>query len=147
MKQALDAVELESVVKTSGSDAIHVLVPIARRHTYEETREFSEIVRRAARTHQGLVTTEWSKRNGAACHRLESDGEGKRSPRSLRPSQAGAPVSTPLRWDEVNERLDPREFTMEVVPGGRAARRPLREPVLHGKQSLAAALKAVRGSR
>jgi bifunctional non-homologous end joining protein LigD len=150
VKQALDALELESVVKTSGSDGIHVLVPIARRHTYEETREFSEIVASAlARTHQGLVTTEWSKRKRrGVLIDSNQNGEGKTiaSVYSVRP-KPGAPVSTPLRWDEVNERLDPKEFTMEVVLGRVEQHGDLFEPVLHGKQSLAAALKAVRKSR
>src|SRR5437868_6604388 len=44
VKQTLDALGLESFCKTSGSDGIHVLVPIARRSTYDDTREFSEIV-------------------------------------------------------------------------------------------------------
>ena len=44
VKQALDALGLVSFPKTSGSDGIHVLVPVERRHTYADTREFSEIV-------------------------------------------------------------------------------------------------------
>src|SRR5205085_9056248 len=44
VKQALDALELESFVKTSGADGIHALVPIARRYTYADTREFSAII-------------------------------------------------------------------------------------------------------
>ena len=150
VKQALGVLELESVVKTSGSDGIHVLVPIARRHTYEETREFSEIVASAlARTHQGLVTTEWSKRKRrGVLIDSNQNGEGKTiaSVYSVRP-KPGAPVSTPLRWDEVNERLDPKEFTMDVVLGRVEQHGDLFEPVLHGKQSLTAALKAVRRSR
>ncbi len=121
VKQALDALELESFVKTSGSEGIHILVPIARRHTYADTREFSEIVAGAlARTHRGLVTTEWtkSKRRGVLID-SNQNGEGKTiaSVYSVRP-KAGAPVSTPLRWDEVNEQLDPSAFTMEAVLGG-----------------------------
>ena len=44
------------------------------------------------------------------------NGEGKTiaSVYSVRP-RAGAPVSTPLRWDEVDEKLDPSAFTMDVV--------------------------------
>jgi bifunctional non-homologous end joining protein LigD len=147
VKQALDTLELESVVKTSGSDGIHVLVPIARRHTYDDTREFSAIVASAlARTHRGLVTTEWTraKRRGVLID-SNQNGEGKTiaSVYSVRPRK-GAPVSTPLRWDEVNEKLDPREFTMDVVRQRIEQHGDLFEPVLHGRQSLTAALKAVR---
>ena len=150
VKQALDVLELESFVKTSGSEGIHILVPIARRHTYADTRQFSAIIAGAlARTHRGLVTTEWSKakRRGVLID-SNQNGEGKTiaSVYSVRP-KPGAPVSTPLRWDEVNERLDPKEFTMEVVLGRVEQHGDLFEPVLHGKQSLAAALKAVRKSR
>jgi bifunctional non-homologous end joining protein LigD len=147
VKQALDALELESVVKTSGSDGIHVLVPIARRHTYDDTREFSAIVASAlARTHHGLVTTEWTraKRRGVLID-SNQNGEGKTiaSVYSARPRE-GAPVSTPLRWDEVNDKLDPRDFTMDVVRSRIEQHGDLFEPVLHGRQSLSAALRAVR---
>jgi bifunctional non-homologous end joining protein LigD len=147
VKQALDAVGLESCVKTSGSDGIHVLVPIARRHTFDQTREFSEIIASAlARTHRGLVTTEWTraKRRGVLID-SNQNGEGKTiaSVYSVRPRE-GAPVSTPLRWDEVKKGLDPREFTMEVVRERIAKHGDLFESMLHGRQSLSDALKAVR---
>ena len=147
VKQALDALELESFVKTSGSEGIHILVPIARRHTYADTREFSAIIANAlARTHRGLVTTEWSKakRRGVLVD-SNQNGEGKTiaSVYSVRP-KAGASVSTPLRWDEVNEKLDPAKFTMEAVLSRVEKHGDLFEPVLHGKQSLTRALKALR---
>jgi bifunctional non-homologous end joining protein LigD len=147
VKEVLDALKLESVVKTSGSDGIHVLVPIARRHTYDDAREFSAIVASTlARTHQGLVTTEWTraKRRGVLID-SNQNGEGKTiaSVYSVRP-RAGAPVSTPLRWDEVNEKLDPRDFTMDVIRRRIEEHGDLFEPVLHGRQSLSAALKEVR---
>ena len=63
VKQTLDLVELESFPKTSGSRGIHVLVPIARRHGFDETRTFASIIAGAlARAHPALVTTEWAKR-------------------------------------------------------------------------------------
>src|SRR5438876_338723 len=57
VKAVLDELGLESFPKTSGADGMHVLVPIARRATYDDTREFAEIVARAlASAHRGLVT-------------------------------------------------------------------------------------------
>ena len=44
VKDVLDALGLVGLPKTSGSDGFHVLVPIQRRHTYGQTREFAEIV-------------------------------------------------------------------------------------------------------
>ncbi len=118
VKAALDPLGLASFPKTSSADGMHVLVPIERRYTYDDTREFSEIVAGAiARTHRGLATTEWtkSKRRGVLID-SNQNGEGKTiaSAYSVRP-RAGAPVSTPLRWDEVKDGLDPSAFTMDVV--------------------------------
>jgi DNA primase len=53
-------------------------------------------------------------------------------------------VSTPLSWEEVTVSLDPRAFTMGVVLERVAARGDLFAPVLRDKQSLAAALRALR---
>jgi bifunctional non-homologous end joining protein LigD len=147
IKETLDLLELESVVKTSGSEGIHILVPVARRHTYADTREFSEIVAGAiARAHPKLATTEWTKakRRGVLID-SNQNGEGKTiaSAYSVRP-KAGAPVSTPLSWDEVRPGLDPSAFTMDVVLDRVAKRGDLFAPVLGSKQSLSAALKAVR---
>ena len=61
----------------------------------------------------------------------------------MRP-KPGAPVSTPLRWEEVNESLAPAAFTMEAVLARVEKHGDLFEGVLHGKQSLARALKALR---
>jgi bifunctional non-homologous end joining protein LigD len=146
VKEILDTLELESFCKTSGSDGIHVLLPIERRSTYEDTRQFAEIVAGAlARAHRGLVTTEWSKakRRGVLID-SNQNGEGKTiaSVYSVRPKE-GAPVSTPLRWDEVNEKLDPAAFTMDVVRKRVAEHGDLFEGVLKTRQSLAKALKSL----
>jgi bifunctional non-homologous end joining protein LigD len=146
VKEALDTVGLQSFCKTSGADGIHVLVPIERRSTYEDTRQFAEIVAGAlATTHRGLVTTEWSKakRRGVLID-ANQNGEGKTiaSVYSVRPKE-GAPVSTPLRWDEVAESLDPSAFTMEVVRKRVAEHGDLFKRVLTTRQSLSKALKAL----
>ena len=146
VKEVLDALELVALPKTSGADGIHVLVPVERRHTYDDTREFSEIIAGAlARTHRGLVTTEWSKakRRGVLID-SNQNGEGKTiaSVYSVRPKE-GAPVSTPLRWDEVSEKLDPAAFTMDAVLGRVERDGDLFEGVLTTKQRLSDALRAL----
>ena len=147
VRQALEVLELDSVPKTSGSRGIHVLVPISRRHDYAEVREFAGIVAGAlARAHPGLVTTEWTKakRKGVLVD-ANQNGPGKTtaSVYSVRP-RAGAPVSTPLHWDEVREGLDPMAFTMEAVLERVARDGDLFARVLAGGQSLGAALRALR---
>ena len=147
VKAALDALGLVSFPKTSSADGMHILVPIERRYTFDDTREFSEIVARAiARAHQGLATNEWSKakRRGVLID-SNQNGEGKTiaSVYSVRP-RPGAPVSTPLLWDEVNEGLDPLAFTMDVVLDRIAAHGDLFEGVLTKRQRLDRALNALR---
>jgi bifunctional non-homologous end joining protein LigD len=146
VKEVLDTLELVSFPKTSGSDGIHVLVPVERRYTFDDTREFAEIVAGAlARTHRGLVTTEWSKakRRGVLVD-SNQNGEGKTiaSVYSVRP-KPGAPVSTPLRWDEVNEKLNPSIYSMDVVLARIEQLGDLYEGVLTTKQRLEPALRAL----
>ena len=146
VRQALEAVGLHGYPKTSGSDGIHVLVPIDRRSTYADTRRFAEVIAGAlARAHPGLVTTEWTKakRRGVLID-ANQNGEGKTiaSAYSVRP-RPGAPVSTPLRWDEVTEDLDALDFTMDLVLARVKRYGDLFEPVLKERQSLTRALKTI----
>jgi bifunctional non-homologous end joining protein LigD len=147
IKEVLEALGLAGFPKTSGADGLHVLVPIARRHTYGHTGEFAEIVAGTlARLHRGLVTTEWAKakRRGVLVD-ANQNGEGKTiaSAYSVRP-RAGAPVSTPLRWEEVTEDLDPASFTMEVVLDRVQRHGDLFEGVLTTRQALGTALDALK---
>jgi bifunctional non-homologous end joining protein LigD len=148
VKQALDAFGLAGFPKTSSAEGMHVLVPVERRYTYDDTRQFAEIVAGAiARTNRGLATTEWtkSKRRGVLID-SNQNGEGKTiaSVYSVRP-RAGAPVSTPLRWSEVTEDLDPLSFTMPVVLDRIRKHGDLFEGVLNTRQRLTDALKALGG--
>ena len=92
------------------------------------------------------MTTEWlkKKRSGVLVdHRQNGHGKTIASVYSVRP-KPGAPVSTPLRWDELTEDVRPRDFTMAVALERVAEHGDLFEPVLHGKQRLGPALKALR---
>jgi bifunctional non-homologous end joining protein LigD len=148
VKQALDAFGLVGFPKTSSAEGMHILVPVERRYTYADTRQFAEIVAGAiARTNRGLATTEWtkSKRRGVLID-ANQNGEGKTiaSAYSVRP-RPGAPVSTPLRWDEVNEKLDPLSFTMSAVLERVRKHGDLFASVLTTRQRLTEAMKSLGG--
>ncbi|HEY7397011.1 MAG TPA: non-homologous end-joining DNA ligase [Gaiellaceae bacterium] len=144
VRRALEELELRSYVKTSGSDGIHVLVPIVRRSTFDDTYTFAELLsRRLEAAHPGEVTTEWlkKKRSGVLVdHRQNGWGKTIASVYSVRP-KPGAPVSTPLHWEELTEDVRPRDFTMEVALARVAEHGDLFEPVLAGGQSLGPALR------
>jgi bifunctional non-homologous end joining protein LigD len=124
-----------------------VLVPLDRRSGYEETRGFAEVVAGAiARTHPRLATTEWSKaRRRGVLIDSNQNGEGKTiaSAYSVRP-KPNAPVSTPLAWDEVNEKLNPSIYTMPVVLERVRLLGDVYADLLTTRQSLAKALRRFR---
>ena len=143
VRELLDGLGLASFPKTSGGKGFHILVPLDRRSTYEDSRAFAELVAGTiARTHPELATTVWqkSRRRGVLID-ANQNGEGKTiaSVYSVRP-RPGAPVSTPLEWDEVEDGLDPAAFTMSAVLERVEARGDLYEPVLKTRQSLSKAL-------
>ncbi len=147
IREALDRLELRSYVKTSGADGIHVLVPITRRSTYKDTYDFAELVSRGVEAENpGLATTEWlkKKRRGVLVdHRQNGHGKTIASAYSVRP-KPGAPVSTPLHWEELGEKVRPRDFGMREALARVEKHGDLFEPVLQGGQALGPALRKVR---
>jgi bifunctional non-homologous end joining protein LigD len=145
--EALERLELRSYPKTSGADGIHVLVPTARRSSYPDTYELAEGVSRELEARNpGLVTTEWlkKKRRGVLVdHRQNGHGKTIAAVYSVRPKR-GAPVSTPLRWEELGEKVRPRDFGMREALKRLEKHGDLFEPVLEGGQALGPALRRLR---
>jgi bifunctional non-homologous end joining protein LigD len=146
IRETLDEVELPGYVKTSGADGIHVVAPITRRSTFEQTYAFAEqLSRLLEQRHPGKVTTEWlkKKREGVLVdHRQNGHGKTIASVYSVRP-KPGAPVSTPLRWNELTSDVRPRDFTMDVVLRRVEEHADLFAPVLEEPRPLAPAAKAL----
>jgi bifunctional non-homologous end joining protein LigD len=143
VRTLLDGLGLASFPKTSGGKGFHVLVPLDRRSTYADSRGFAEHVARAiAGSRPDLATTAWAKsRRRGVLIDANQNGEGKTiaSAYSVRP-RPGAPVSTPLEWDEVAAGLDPAAFTMAAVLARVERHGDLFAPVLTTRQSLSRAL-------
>jgi bifunctional non-homologous end joining protein LigD len=128
VREALEKLGLDSVVRTTGGKGMHVLVPLARRHTQGETRTFAHALGAAlARAHPELGVRVDAKMNG--------HGQQIVSVYSVRPLP-GAPVATPLAWEEVAPGLDPAAFTMEVVLDRVRRLGDVHAPLLRGRQRL-----------
>src|ERR687883_1871448 len=147
IRDALAELDLEGWPKTSGGGGMHVLVPIARRSGYDETYEFAELLsRRLEERHPGKLTTEWlkEKRQGVLVdHRQNGWGKTIASVYSVRPKPR-APVSTPLRWEELDGRLDYRRLGMAAARERLAREGDLFAPVLETRQALGPALRGLR---
>jgi bifunctional non-homologous end joining protein LigD len=106
LRELLGAVGLAPLVKTTGGYGLHVVVPLAARYSYDTVKIFAEIVaRRVAGELEEAATLERSiaKRSPSAVYiDFVQVGQGKTivAPYSAR-ARDGAPVSTPLHWDEV----------------------------------------------
>ena len=146
IRELLDELDLPGYVKTSGADGIHVVAPITRRSTFKQTYDFAERASRLLESrHPGLVTTEWlkKKRSGVLVdHRQNGHGKTIASAYSVRP-KPGAPVSTPLRWEELTEDVRPRSFGMRDALDRVEQHGDLFAPVLEDPRPLAPAAKAL----
>jgi bifunctional non-homologous end joining protein LigD len=146
IRELLDEIELPGYVKTSGADGIHVVAPITRRSSFKRTYQFAERASRLLeQRHPGKVTTEWlkKKREGVLVdHRQNGHGKTIASVYSVRP-KPGAPVSTPLHWDELKPDVRPRDFTMQVALERIEQHGDLFAAVLEDPRPLAPAAKAL----
>jgi bifunctional non-homologous end joining protein LigD len=115
-----DGIGLPHYVKTSGSTGLHVLIPLGRQLTYEQSRAFGELLARVVVTLEpgiATITRAVQKREGKVYLDYVQNGHGRLivAPYSVRPLP-GAPVSMPLQWDEVTDALDLRAFTIRTAP-------------------------------
>jgi bifunctional non-homologous end joining protein LigD len=128
-----EEIGLPNFVKTSGSSGLHVLIPLGGQFRYDETRSLSELLARVIVAELPDITTltrQVSRRGGKVYIDYLQNGAGRLlvAPFSVRPLP-GAPVSMPLRWSEVNSKLDIRSYTIEnaVTRMKKLKRDPLRE--------------------
>jgi bifunctional non-homologous end joining protein LigD len=137
--ELLDGMDLQGFPKTTGSRGIHVWVPIARKYTFDESRNFVLELGKAARERDPkLITVEVVKdrRRGIYIDFLQNvGGKTTAGPYSVRPIRR-APVSAPLRWEEIGALGRPDAFTIANMGARIAAVGDLLAPAIGLKQKL-----------
>jgi bifunctional non-homologous end joining protein LigD len=111
-----DAVQLPHFVKTTGKTGLHVLIPLGKQCTYAQSRMLGELLARVVLRELSdiaTITRQVTRRGDKVYLDYLQNRHGQTivAPFSVRPLP-GATVSMPLRWDEVNETLDPRSYTI-----------------------------------
>lgn len=141
----LESIGVPSFPKTSGSTGMHVYIPLGKKYTYEQSKEFARVIVTVAHGETGSFTS---------IERTVNEREGKlyldflqnrpqatlAAPYSVRP-RPEATVSMPLHWEEVKHGLKMQDFTLKNVPSLLEERGELFKPVLGKGIDMLAALK------
>lgn len=109
---------LPTFVKTTGKTGLHVLIPLGRQCTYEQSRTLGELLARLVIREHGRIATiirNITKRGDKVYLDYLQNRHGQLivAPFSVRPLP-GATVSMPLLWDEVDEDLDGKRFAFTI---------------------------------
>ncbi|HEX6225853.1 MAG TPA: DNA ligase D [Chryseolinea sp.] len=146
-RQVLEAIGVVSCCKSSGSTGLHIYIPLGAKYTYEDSKEFARaVVTKIQRLIPDFTTIE----------RKISDRKGKMyldflqnrpqatvaAPYSLRP-KPGAPVSMPLKWDEIKKGLSIRDFNIRNAMSRLKESGDLFKPVLGKEINLPQAVKTL----
>lgn len=119
-KKLFDKIGAESYCKTSGATGMHVYVPMKKKYSYEQVKDFAHLVCLIVQKKLPSITSlerSLTKRNIKHIYLdylQNRNGQTIAAPYCLRP-KAGAPVSMPLKWEEVKKGLNPLEFTIHNV--------------------------------
>jgi bifunctional non-homologous end joining protein LigD len=117
MHTLCDSIGLPNYVKTTGKTGLHILLPLGRQVTYAQCRTLGELLARVVLRELGSIATitrHVTKRGDKVYLDYLQNRHGQMivSPFSVRPL-AGASVSMPLEWHEVDQSLNPRNYTIK----------------------------------
>jgi bifunctional non-homologous end joining protein LigD len=145
VKRILDKIGIAGYPKTTGGDGLHVNIPVEPIYTYEATRTFAEVISRLVIAEKKEMFTTPRSVSKRQKNRVYFDylqnGKSKTiaAPYVLR-AYPGAPVATPLEWDEVKRSLHPSQFNITNAVDRFARKGDLFEAVLTRPQQLEHAL-------
>jgi bifunctional non-homologous end joining protein LigD len=151
VREVLAGLGLKGYPKTTGGDGMHVYVPLEPVYTYDQVRSFAEIVSHLTFDREpNLFTTprsvEKRKKGRVYFDYLQiSMGKTIAAPYVTR-AYDGAPVATPLDWNEVKPGFKPTDFRVDNTIQRFERVGDLFAPVLRGGQKLEQALERIQGT-
>jgi bifunctional non-homologous end joining protein LigD len=116
LHELCDSIGMPNFVKTTGKTGLHILLPLPPGCTYAQSRQLGEVLARVVLielSEIATITRHVTRRGDKVYLDYLQNRHGQTivAPLSVRPLP-GATVSMPLTWDEVNDNLDPRRFTI-----------------------------------
>ena len=119
-KEILDQAKIEAYCKTSGSSGLHIYIPLGGKYSYDEARNFTKLLcsyiqeklpklstmERALKSRKGKIYLDFLQNRKA---------QTLASAYCVRP-KPGAPVSAPLKWNEVKSNLKISDFNIKTIP-------------------------------
>jgi bifunctional non-homologous end joining protein LigD len=146
LRETLTQFGLRGYPKTSGAEGLHIFIPIKQEHTHQEVaRAMGAVAKLVAAVYPLSTVERVVKKRGARVY-LDylQNGYGKTMafPYSVRPLP-GAPVSTPVDWEELERRdWQPKDFNILTLPRRLKARGEAWEGYYTRRQDLRALLEA-----
>jgi bifunctional non-homologous end joining protein LigD len=120
LRELLSELGLESFAKTTGSRGVHIITPLDRSIIFDKVRVFAQDVARVlANRYAEKVTDEQRKKKRGSRVFIDtlrnSYGQTVVAPYAVR-AKPGAPVATPLDWDELaNKKINSQSYTIKNV--------------------------------
>jgi bifunctional non-homologous end joining protein LigD len=119
VRDLLAELKLESWVKSTGGKGLHIVVPLAKRHAWDEVKDFTKAFSAelsARNPGKYLIKATIAARKGKIFIDYLRNGRGATSIGAycVRAKPTAA-ISVPLRWEELSSRLDPDAFTPDAV--------------------------------
>jgi bifunctional non-homologous end joining protein LigD len=120
LRDMMEDLDLPTWIQTTGSNGFHIVVPLDRRSGFDEVRQFAhDVARVLVQRCPRKYTLEQRKDKRKGCIFLDTlrnaYGATAVAPYSVR-AKPGAPVATPLDWEEVEKGADPRDWSIANIP-------------------------------
>jgi bifunctional non-homologous end joining protein LigD len=120
LRELLVARKLKSFIKTTGGKGLHIVVPIARRYSWAEVKQFAKDIADGLVTDapdQYIATMSKAARRGKIFIDYLRNERGATAVVAYSSrAKAGAPVSTPISWEDLRRLKSPQQFTVANLP-------------------------------